>query len=131
MTRVALTFSTAAIVASPAAGAETVIATLPGVTCQYSSDTFKLHGYVNITPDTDGTDVVLRIRRTSLTGAVAVGPVGIPGGIDGANGAVTCTIDGNDTPGDIANGVYVLTAVIAGGNSPSVVNGAVLNARCD
>lgn len=131
MTRVALNFSTAAIVASPAAGAETVIAALNGVTCQYPSDVFKLHGYVNITPDTDGTDVILRIRRASLTGAVAVGPFGIPGGIDGANGAVTATIDGNDQPGDVANAVYVLTAVVAGGNSPSAVNGVALNARCD
>lgn len=131
MTRQPLVFSTAVVAASPAAGAETVVAILQGVASQYASDVFKLHGYLNITPDTDGTDVRLTIRRNSISGPIVAGPIGIPGGITAADGAVTATIDANDAPGNIVNGTYVLTATVTTADSPSVCNLVALNARVD
>lgn len=131
MTRQPLVFSTNVIAASPAAGAETVVAILTGVSSMYASDVFKLHGYLNILPDTDGTNVSLTIRRGSISGAIVAGPIGILGGITAGAGPVTVTIDANDAPGNIVNGTYVLTTTVAGGNSPSVCNLVNLDARVD
>lgn len=131
MTRQPLVFSTATIAASPAAGAETVVAILSGVSSQYASDVFKLHGYLNILPDTDGTDVLLTIRRNNISGAIVAGPVSILGGITAGQGPVTVTVDANDAPGQIVNGTYVLTCTVVSADTPSVCNLVSLSARVD
>lgn len=59
-----------AIVASPAAGAETVICRTAGVATQHAGQQIKLSGAVNVTPDTDATALVLRVRRHNLTGTL-------------------------------------------------------------
>lgn len=131
MTRNPLNFSTGDVAASPADATETVIAILDGVTCQFSSDTFKLHGYVNIILDNDATDCILRVRRDSLAGDLVGSESSISASITPGNGAATNSIDVNDTPGDVANATYVLTAECSAASGPSEINDVSLNARCD
>lgn len=50
--------------------AETVVATLSGVSSRRAGQKVHLEGHVNITTGTSTTAVVLRIRQDSLTGTV-------------------------------------------------------------
>lgn len=131
MTSPPLFFQTFDITASPADATETVIATLTGVASAYAGQSFKLYGACNVTPEASGADVILRIRRASLTGTLVSGPVGVPGEVDPNTGGVTAIINGTDSPGDVAGQIYVLTATITSAAGASVVNQATLSARVD
>lgn len=131
MTSPPLFYQTFDIQASPADATETVIATLTGVCSQQASNIFKLAGSTNVTPEASGADVILRIRRNTLTGTLVAGPVGVPGEIDPNTGGVLAEITGQDSPGDSAGAVYVLTATITSAAGASVVNQVSLTARVD
>lgn len=131
MTSPPLFFQTFDITASPADATETVIATLSGVCSAYAGQTFKVAGSANVTPEASGVDVILRIRRASLTGTLVAGPVGVPGEVDPNTGGVYNAITGSDAPGDVAGQIYVLTATITSAGGASVVNQVSLTARVD
>lgn len=122
-------FDTYTIVASPADNTETVIATLSGLTELLPNLPVHLHGWVNITGEASATDIRLRIRRTSLTGASVAGPFTC--GVTDITAAKEANgeIWGSDTPGDFAGATYVLTVVVTGGAGTSTVNGVCLSAR--
>ena len=106
---------------------ETVIATLSGVVTPYGPQTVALRGRTLLTSGTTTTAVVLRIRRASLTGTL----------VDDQTGQTTITlatdtniyeVAGDDAPGEITGGVYVLTAQQTGGGTGGTTVYAVLDA---
>lgn len=88
-----------------AAGAEAVIATLEGLITTPENPTVQLDANVPITTVGEDTEVIVRIRRTGLTGTevekVTVKP--------GASAITNCSIQGSDNPGDTAGLKYVVT----------------------
>lgn len=89
--------------------AETVIATLAGVTTKYGSESVRLRGWAQITAGTATTAITLRIRRSSVTGTLVGEANPIQGGVAAASTS-GLDIATTDTPGDVAGQTYVLTA---------------------
>ena len=103
--------------------AEFVVATLPGVALTAEPGGVLLShvvidGYVNITPNgTTITSVVLRVRRTNLSGAVVGQPVTITTVAPGVASSLPIMADDpliQATPPTIPGQIYVVTAVQAG-----------------
>lgn len=99
--------------------AETVVATLGGVSTNPAVSTVLFDAFVNLSPGTAATAITLSIREGSLTGAV----------VATADAAVVATQLGlpMSVPlnavvplGDVSDAVYVLTAQVldATGNTP-------------
>lgn len=88
---------------------ETVVATLSGVTLPRSGMVVQLSGWVELTAGTATTAVTPRIRRgVDATGTLVGEANPLAGGVV-AGSATPWDVAGNDTPGDLANGTYVLT----------------------
>lgn len=105
---------------------ETVIATLTGVNSGDVQRRIILSGFVNSSPGTDGTDVVLKVRRGTTTGgtqigssltsiAVATHPITIP-----------FTFEDNTFP--LFGASYVLTVTVTAAEADGTVNFASLQA---
>lgn len=87
--------------------AETVVATLTGVTTRSASTQVILEGSAQITTGASTTSVTLRIRRGGLAGA----QVGQPAQQNcGAAVPVAASIQVDDFPGETVSATYVLTA---------------------
>lgn len=117
------------VVASPAAAAETVIATLIGVTTEFDAQAIHLTANVNISLAAAATACILRIRRTGLTGTLC----GVAGGLTGVTAGSITSIslghDASDAPGNASGATYVLTAQCTAGATPSTVNAVHLSYR--
>ena len=97
--------------------AETVVATLSGVTLPRAGMFVNLHGQATITTGTATTGVTLRVRRDSLTGPlVSESEPDVIAAAVGSNEPFTIAVQ--DTPGELQGATYVLTAqaVAATGN---------------
>jgi hypothetical protein len=97
--------------------AETVVATIAGVSVPRAGMQVELKGHLSITTGTATTGVTLRFRRDSLTGAL-VGEAE-PDTIAAAVGSTEpYDYQVMDSPGEIQGATYVLTAqqVAATGN---------------
>jgi hypothetical protein len=107
--------------------AETVVATLTGVSTSAPGQTVALRGTVQITTGTATTAVTLRIRRDSLTGAV-VGEAG-PSQVSAAAGSTEeherYAEEAN--AGEFSGRTYVLTAQ----QTAATGNGTVLTAALE
>jgi hypothetical protein len=119
-----------AIVASPAAAAETVIATSPKLIVDTPQYAVLLTALVDITIGTSGTAVTFKLRRGTTTGGTAV--------VNGATWgpyAVTATDEyqfalvGSDTPPASSGLQYCLTVTVTGGAATSTVNVVCLSAE--
>lgn len=121
-------FHTYTVVASPSDDAETVIATLSGITELLPGLSVRLHGWANITGEASATDMRLRIRRASLTGTSVVGPFTFGTTDVTAAKPTEGNIYGSDQPGDFAGATYVLTVVMTAAAGTSTVNGVCLDA---
>ena len=113
--------------ASPAAAAETIIATL---TLAGFSDTpivagAFLFGWAAYTVGTNGTAVQFRIRRTNVAGAVQADTGALTGSQHGAAILSADDVNGFDTA---PVGVYVLTMQVTAGSAASTVSALVLGA---
>lgn len=113
--------------ASPAAAAETVIATL---TLAGFADTpivsgISLSGWAAFTVGTSGTAVRLRIRQTSVAGTVKADTGALTGGIAAA-ALVAQDVEGFDAAPAV--GVYVLTLTVTAGSAASTVSALKLQA---
>ncbi len=88
--------------------AETVLATLAGISPPFSNPLIRLLGWAVITTGAGTTGVTLRFRRgTTITGTLA----GIATTVTASAGANTlCVYAVEDTPGEVANQQYVWTA---------------------
>lgn len=106
--------------------AETVVATLTGITTDNPSTIVYLEAYANIAVAAATTSLVLRVRRTGLTGTLV-----------GAAQTTTVTASTTatelyqvvDTPGEVAGLTYVLTAVCTAAGANSTVNAVGLQAQ--
>lgn len=119
---------TTTVAASPAAAAETVIATLTladfaGIPLASGID---LSGWAAYTVGTSGTAVQFRIRQTNVSGTI----VGNTGALTGSqHGAAILSADdceGFDTAPGV--GVYVLTMQVTAAAAPSTVSAVKLRA---
>jgi hypothetical protein len=113
--------------ASPAAAAETVIATL---TLAGFADTpiisgVFLFGWAAYTVGTSGVSVQLRIRRTSVAGTVVADTGAMTGSQHGATILSADDVNGFDSA---PVGVYVLTMQVASAAAASTVSKLVLGA---
>jgi hypothetical protein len=119
------------VVASPAAAAETVIASVAGNTSLFAGQTFKLQGFCALTADASAVSLVLKIRRASLTGTT-VATSATYTGIDILTPAlVGFHVYGSDTILEQTNGIYVMTATLASAVAGSTVAAVFLEARVD
>lgn len=96
--------------------AETVIATLPGISTPGADAKVMLEGQAAITAGTAATNVQLRIRRGTTAAGAQVGGTVQSAVAAGAQIGVGIQVD--DNPGEVAGQQYVLTAqqVAATGN---------------
>jgi hypothetical protein len=114
-----------AIVGSPAAAAETIIATLTVNTDEVITEGVDLTGWAAYTVGTSGTAATLRIRKTDVNGAVVA-----------STGAITRTaaqlveqaVEGFDATPAATGQVYVLTLTVTGGAAASTVSATKLTA---
>ena len=124
-------FTTTTVTASPADSTETVIATLSGLTELLPGLDVKLIAQCNITTQAATTAVVLKLRRTGVSGT-QVGTTcthTIPGGA--AAVSMLCTAWATDNLGTFSGEVYVLTATCTSAAGASTVNTVRLEARVD
>lgn len=106
--------------ASPAAAAETTIATItvPGNLTIVTG--VILFGFAAFTVGTSGTATRLRIRQTSTAGATIADTGATTGGIAAA-ALVDMNVSGTDAA-PLAAGVYVLTLTVTAGSAASTVS---------
>jgi hypothetical protein len=126
-----LFYSTFAVTGSPAAAAETVVATLSGVDLRYSDQVIKLSGSINFTVGTSGNAATLRLRRDSLTGTQVGTSQTLPVTEVVATDTVIGAIYASDQPGNVAGATYVMTLQVATAAATSTVNNVNITARVD
>lgn len=118
-------FYTETVAASPAAAAETTVASLTiGADLAYVKG-IRLSGYLAFTAGTNGVTATVKIRRTNTSGTTIV-----------TSGAVTVVaasvydrfILGVDESPTLPGQVYVLTLTVGSGSAESTVSAAALDA---
>lgn len=107
--------------------AETVVATLPGVSMSRPGQAVRLHGQVDVTTGGSTTALVLRVRRDSLTGALVDEAKTVQ--ISAAAGSTEDhDIVVTDAPGtELAGQTYVLTVSQTG----AAANGTAVHASLE
>lgn len=113
-----------AVVGSPLAAAETIIAsvTVPGG-LTYATGVF-VSGWAAFTVGTSGTAVTLRLRQTSVTGTVVATSGALTGGVAAA-GLLAQDVAGFDAaPGD--GQIYKMTLQVTAGSAVSTVSAVAL-----
>jgi len=106
--------------------AETVVATLTGVSTNQAGQTVGLRGKANITLGTNTTAVVTRLRRDSVSGTV-VGEVQTEQIATAAGSTEDHEIYHEDAnPGEFSGRTYVLTVSQTGASANGTVNNASL-----
>ncbi len=120
-------FSTV-VVASPAAAAETIIAsvTLPENIAVATG--IDLTGWAAYTVGTNGTAVQLRLRQTSAAGTLVAASGALTGSQHGAAILSADDIEGFDTAPTLPGQVYVLTMQVTAGSAASTVSAVKLRA---
>lgn len=119
--------TTSTIVASPAAAAETIIASLlvpDSISVQVG---VFVEGYAAFLIGTSGTAARMRIRQTNMAGTVVADTDAVTGGIAAGN-KVTLSVNGTDAAPVLPGQVYVLTLTITAGAAASTVAFTSLNA---
>lgn len=118
------TAHSAVVAASPAAAAETTIAsiTIPGDI--YVTTGVLLIGWAAFTVGTNGTAANLKIRRTDTSGSTVAATGATTGGIAAANLVDMNVMGMNASPA--ASQVYVLTLTVTAGSAASTVSAVSL-----
>lgn len=105
--------------------AETIAATLSGVSTSGPSQTVRLQGEVRLTTGTNTTAVTLAVRRGSTVSGPVVGEA-TPVQVQAAAGSTeVLDIEVTDIPGDVASQPYILTVT----QTAASANGSILNAN--
>lgn len=109
--------------------AETVVATLTGVSTNRYGQTVSLRGLVTLTTGTNTTGVTLRLRADSLTGSV-IGEAAADA-VEAAAGSVEShEIYGEDSaPGEVQGKTYVLTVAQVGASANGSATQASIEAE--
>jgi hypothetical protein len=118
---------TTGITGSPAAAAETIIATLVlvGFADTAIITGVDLSGWAAFTVGTNGTAVTLRIRQTNVAGTIIANSGALTAGIAAA-GLAAQDIEGFDAGAGVAT--YVLTMQVTAGSAISTVSATKLRA---
>lgn len=118
---------TTAITGSPAAAAETIIATLvlTGFADTAIISGIELSGWAAFTVGTSGTACTMRIRQTNVAGTVIATTGALTGGIAAA-ALVAQDVEGFDAGAGV--GTYVLTLQVTAGAAASTVSATKLRA---
>lgn len=114
-------FRSSAIVASPAAAAETVVCQIGNVSTDGVAQAVMLFGWIAFTVGTAGASVRLRIREVGVTGTLVVDSGAVTRGIVAA-ALDNEDINGIDTPGEQDGLVYVLTLQVGSATAASTVS---------
>lgn len=116
---------TTTVAASPAAGAETIIATLtiPNFNALAVTQRIYLSGWAAFTVGTNGTAVTLKIRQTNASGSTIASTGALTGGVAAAN-LLAQDVAGSDATPGVA--VYVLTLQVTSGSAASTVSAVQL-----
>lgn len=119
--------TTKTVVGSPAANAETIIAslTLAGDLAVVSG--IEVLGWAAYTVGTSGTATTLRLRQTNASGTVVATTGALTGGIAAA-ALVAQDIDGFDAAPTMPGQVYVMTLQVTAGAAISTVSAVYLRA---
>lgn len=118
-------FFTATVAGSPAAAAETIVATLtPTGDIAVTKGVF-LFGALAFTVGTAGVSARYRIRQTNAAGTVVFDSGATTAGIAAAN-VVAADVQGVDTAPTMPGQVYVLTLTVGSASAASTVSAASL-----
>jgi hypothetical protein len=115
-----------AVVASPAAAAETIIAQTVAIGDVAVLSGVLVSGWAAFTVGTTGTAVRLRLRQTNVAGAIVADTGAVTGGIAAAN-LVAQDVEGFDAAAVSPTQVYVLTLQVTGGSAVSTVSAVKLS----
>lgn len=118
-------FDTYVGVAQPTDDTEIVVATLSGIGELLPNLNVHLHGYLALSPGTDGNAVSLLIRENDLAGDIVAGATST--GADGV--ASIAIVEGVASPGDFAGATYVLTVAVNNASAASTITAVHLGAR--
>jgi hypothetical protein len=118
---------TTTVVASPAAAAETIIASLTILDDLVVAQGIRLEGWAAYTVGTNGTATQLRIRQTNVAGTVKGDTGALTGGVAAA-GLLAQDVIGFDAAPVLPGQVYVLTLQVTAGSAPSTVSSVFLGA---
>lgn len=123
-------FQSSAVVASPAAAAETIIASITLTGDLTVTAGILLSGWAAYTVGTNGTAVQFRIRRTNVAGTLVVASGALTGSQHGAAILSADDINGFDPIPVLAvpNSIYVLTMQVTAGSASSTVSAVLLSA---
>jgi|SRR5438876_1277340 len=121
-------FSTTTVVASPAAAAETIIASLTVNQSLAVATGVDLSGWAAYTVGTSGTTVQFRIRQTDVNGTVKGNTGALSGSQHGAAILSADDVEGFDAAPVLPGQVYVLTMQVANGAAISTVSAVKLRA---
>lgn len=107
--------------ASPGGAIETIVCTYTGIDTVDADSTVILTTQVNLVIGTSGTALRIRIRQTSISGAVVGDTGAITGGVAAGN-VMSQDVIGVDNPGAVASFVYVATVQVTGGAAASTLS---------
>lgn len=108
-----------------AANTETIVATLPGVTTEFSGQQITFVGFLAITPGTTVTGLTIRIRQENITGTI-VGEAQVNQADIVASKLGTFHCFGQDPRADASGATYVVTIQGAGEGTAAVCNASTL-----
>lgn len=111
--------TTSAAAVATGAATETVVLTTTGNNVDTVQKKVSIIGFLNITPGTNATACVIKIRRNTVSGT-QVGTTESP--IDVATVSQTVSFGATDTPGESANLIYVVTVTETNGTVAGTVN---------
>ncbi len=121
-------FFTTTVVASPAASAETIIASLTIPANIAAVTGVDLTGWAAYTVGTSGSAVRFRIRQTDASGAIKGDTGALTGSQHGAAILSADDVEGFDTAPVLPGQVYVLTMQVTAGAAASTVSAVKLRA---
>ncbi len=116
------------VVASPAAAAETIIASLTLAGNLSVKTGVLLTGWAAYTVGTNGTAVQLRLRQTAVAGTLVAASGALTGSQHGAAILTVDDIQGLDASPVFPGQVYVLTMQVTAGSAASTVSAVFLSA---
>jgi len=117
-----------AVVASPTAAAETIIAqvTIPNFGGLAINSGVLLYGWAAYTVGTNGTAVQLKLRQTNVSGSTVAATGALTGSQHGAAILSADDINGFDSGAGVAT--YVMTMQVTAGSATSTVSAVFLQA---
>ena len=123
-------FFSTTVVASPAAAAETIIASVTITGDLAVTKGVAVYGWAAYTVGTNGTAVALRIRQTQVAGTLVVSTGALTGSQHGAAILSADDVNGFDVVqlSPIAGAIYVLTMQVTAGSAASTVSAVYLQA---